>query len=86
MARSDDQRPPLEPTDHVERAIRLLTWARAAGFRVGPTLQVGDVTMQVDDVRQRKQEGIGGEPQRMTGPYAEHGLDDDDVPAPGTAG
>lgn len=41
-------------TDNVDRAIRLLTWARAKGFKVGPVIVVGDVTLSVEDVRQPK--------------------------------
>jgi hypothetical protein len=86
--RSSDELPaPLPATDHVTRAIRLLEWARAKGVRIGPTLQVGDVIMQVTDMRQRAVDGTGGPADDVPqGPYAEHGLSDDEEPAPGTAG
>lgn len=89
MARNrdpEDDAPKLPLEDDVTRAIHLLEWARKRGFRVGPVLQVGDVKMQISDVRQVKMEGL--DPERVTdlGPYGEFGLDDKDEPAPGTAG
>ncbi|MGN6107240.1 MAG: hypothetical protein ACTHU0_19185 [Kofleriaceae bacterium] len=43
---------PLSPDDHVSRLIILLEYARRRGFRIGPTVQVGDVTLAVRDLRQ----------------------------------
>lgn len=69
----------------VASAIKLLEWARAKGFRIGPTLHVGSVTMQVSDVRQLKLEALDRGGPVDDGPYAEAGLGDAE-PAEGTIG
>lgn len=83
----DGDRVKLPARDSVVRIIELLEWARRRGFRIGPTIQVGDVIMQVDDLRQAKQEGIGFDAGPQDGGvYAEAGLKEEDEPVPGTAG
>jgi len=78
----------LSCTDSVERVIRLLEWARKGGYAIGPTVQVGDVIMNVQDLRLARREALRGEkgrqPERTI--YQEHGLDDDDEPVDGTVG
>lgn len=84
----DAATPPKQPagTHDVDHAIRLLEWGRRNGFIIGPTLKVGETTMQVQDLRVIKREGLRGDVPPDKGIYAEHGLDDDDVPADGTSG
>jgi hypothetical protein len=42
------------PADHPVRAIVwLLEYGRTRGFRIGPTVQVGDTIVQVQDMRLR---------------------------------
>lgn len=75
--------PELPPTDPVRRAIHLLEYARRQDFRIGPTLIVGDVRIEVEDIRQ----ALRTERHRVVedrGPYAEAGVFDE--PAEGTGG
>lgn len=82
----DDPPEPAKPTDHdVDHLMRLLSWARANGYRLGPTVQIGTVIANVADLRQLKREGLEGSVGEVdAGPYAEHGLSPHDVPADGT--
>lgn len=46
---------PLNPPDvstDAGTALYLLEYARVRGFRIGPAIQVGSVTFQVQDLRQ----------------------------------
>lgn len=76
----------LPITDPIQRAIHLLGFARKHGFRIGPTLQVGDVIMQVEDIRQARIEGRGDDAAVPTDTdfYTEAGAVD--APAEGTGG
>lgn len=47
---------PPEPGTDTANAIYLMEYARKRGFRVGPTLKVGDVVLQVVDLRQAAQQ------------------------------
>jgi hypothetical protein len=52
---SDDDGNPLPVPDsksEVGQLIYLLEWGRLRGFRLGPTIQVGDLIVQVRDLRQ----------------------------------
>ena len=42
---------PLADSD-VEQLIYLLEYGRKRGFRIGPTVQIGNVIIQVSDLRQ----------------------------------
>lgn len=78
---------PPNPNADVAAAIHLLEYARSRGFRVGPVLEVGSVKMHINDLRQQKNEKLGGDPRPVDrGIYAEHGLNETDIPADGTAG
>lgn len=46
--------PPPDPESPVAQIIYLLEYGRLRGFRVGPTVQVGDVTVGVRDLRQER--------------------------------
>lgn len=51
----DDEGSPLalpDASSDVGQLIYLLEWARVRGFRVGPTVQVGNLIVQVTDLRQ----------------------------------
>jgi len=82
----EDEKPPAAlPTDqNCDHLMRLLSWGRANGYRIGPTVQVGDVIVQVADIRQAKKDLDGGPTERTV--YEEAGLTESDEPAPGTAG
>lgn len=83
-----DAPPSAAPGDRdVDDVMRLLLWARAKGFDVGPVVRVGGCTIQVDDLRQTKQDGLGSSapmPDRTI--YEEHGIAADDLPVDGTGG
>jgi hypothetical protein len=80
-----------------DAAMRLLEWARRKGFRIGPELTVGGVSMHVVDVRLvRREKLVGGIPgddeddddeddEATPGILAEHGGPAEE-PAEGTAG
>ena len=75
---SDDEGNPLgvpDPKSDAGQLIYLLEWARLRGFRLGPTVQIGDLIVQVTDLRQQEgRRGSGGESDR--GPWAAAGHDD----------
>jgi hypothetical protein len=52
---------PAENTDLAD-AIQLLEFCRRKGYVVGPMLRVGKLVMQIVDIRQRKREGLTGDP------------------------
>ena len=60
--------PPLPEDSPVHAIIYMLEYGRVRGFRFGPTLQVGDIIVQVTDTRTGKQ---SGEPEQ--GIFEEHG-------------
>lgn len=47
-----DPLPAVSASSDVGQLIYLLEWARLRGFRLGPTLQVGGLIVQVSDLRQ----------------------------------
>ena len=47
---------PPEPGTDTAHAIYLLEYARKRGFRIGPTLKVGELVVQVADLRQASQQ------------------------------
>jgi hypothetical protein len=63
-----------DPQSDAGRLIYLLEWARLRGFRLGPTLQIGGLIVQVADLRQVEGRG-GGE--RDPGPWVTHGHTED---------
>lgn len=44
---------PPEPGTPIAHVIYLLEYGRKRGFRIGPTVQVGDTIVQVADLRQQ---------------------------------
>lgn len=48
--------PPPEPNSDVAHAIYLLEYGRLRGFKIGPTLKVGETVVQVRDLRQEAQQ------------------------------
>jgi hypothetical protein len=46
--------PALDPSSGVAQIITLLEYGRKRGFRIGPTVQVGDVIVQVKDLKQEE--------------------------------
>ena len=47
---------PPEPGTDAAHAIYLLEYGRKRGFRIGPTLKVGELVVQVADLRQASQQ------------------------------
>lgn len=66
--------PDIDPTSDVVKVVYLLEWARARGFKVGPAVQVGDVILQVQDLRQIEGRQSRDEPTRDI--WQEHGHED----------
>ena len=74
-----DGNPLVSPTgdSDVGRLVYLLEWARRRGFRIGPTVRVGTLILQVQDLRQDEGQRIAGnEPD--PGPWRTAGHDGDD--------
>ncbi len=46
-----DELPAIDPKSDVGMLVALLEWGRDRGFQLGPTIQVGAVTVQVRDMR-----------------------------------
>ena len=81
MARSNDVidddgnliAPP--PPDHpVMAVLYLLEYGRKRGFRIGPTVQVGDTIVQVRDMRLKEDRPAPGTPEASI--WQENGFDD----------
>lgn len=47
--------PELDPTSDVAQIIYLLEYGRKRGFRIGPTVQVGNAIVQVSDLSQERE-------------------------------
>ncbi len=67
--------PAIDPTSSVYQLVALLEYARRRGFRIGPTVRIGDVTVQVQDLRQS--EGTGT-PIPDVGPWTAAGYPEGD--------
>jgi len=63
--------PPIDPNSDVGRLTYLLEYCRIRGFRVGPRIQVGDVVLEVKDLRQTEGRSEPDEPSI----WAAHGHD-----------
>lgn len=46
---------PVDPASPIGQLIYLLEWGRKRGFRIGPTVQIGDTIVQVRDLREQVQ-------------------------------
>lgn len=81
-----DEDPPLAaPGDNdVDHLMRLLSWGRANGYRIGPMVTVGNVSAQVADIRQARKD-LGAEAGEPT-VYEEHGITEHDRVVEGTVG
>lgn len=76
MPDADDEGRPLTPPPGATDAaqlIYLLEWARLRGFRLGPSIKVGEIVLQVQDLRQR--EGGAGLDDSDPGPWAAAGYE-----------
>lgn len=67
--------PALDPASSVYQLVALLEYARIRGFRIGPTVKIGDVTIQVQDLRQSEGRGV---PEPEVGPWAAAGFPEGD--------
>lgn len=68
----NDLTPPPEDSP-VHAIMYLLEWGRQRDFQIGPTIQVGDVIVQVSDRRQNRAPGV---PERNI--WAAHGHEQGD--------
>ena len=66
--------PQIDPSTDVAQLIYLLEYARARGYRVGPTIQVGGLTVQVRDLRQTEGRAGADDPPDE-GPWKAAGYD-----------
>jgi hypothetical protein len=67
------------PETDVGRLIYLLEWARRRGFRIGPAVVVGGLTLQIQDLRQTEGLGRSNDAADEIGPWAAAGHEDGDV-------
>lgn len=67
--------PALDPTSAAYQLVALLEYARIRGFRIGPMVKIGDVVVQVQDLRQ--DEGRGTPPLEV-GPWTAAGFPEGD--------
>lgn len=68
---------PVPPADSdLAQLIQLLEYGRRRGFRIGPTVQIGKLAVQVADLRQDEEPGRAGldDP----GPWKAAGYDGDE--------
>lgn len=55
---------PIPPGDSdVGQLIYLLEYGRRRGFRIGPTVQIGNVIVQVNDLRQNEGKHVSNTPE-----------------------
>ena len=69
--------PPIDPTTDVGMLVQLLEWGRRRGFKIGPTIQVGTVTVQVEDIRLRENARAGEKKPDEGDIYVNAGYDPD---------
>lgn len=60
---------PPSPDSDIGQLIYLLEYGRQRGFRIGPRVQIGDVVLEVADLRQADERGTGSD----TDIWTEHG-------------
>lgn len=71
---------PVPPAaSDLAQLIQLLEYGRKRGFRIGPTVQIGALTVQVADLRQDKVERIGTPDENDPGPWRAAGYEGDDA-------
>lgn len=64
--------PPLPPDSDVAQLIHLLEYARIRDFKVGPRVQIGNVCVEIQDLRQATR----GKPVDDGNIWKEHGHDE----------
>lgn len=64
------------PDSPIAQIIYLLEYGRQRGFKIGPTVQVGDTTVQVTDLRQLR-ESVRTDTTEVS-IWKQHGYDGDD--------
>lgn len=66
---------PPDPADPVARLIYLIEWSRLRGVRIGPIIEIGDLKLQIQDLRQH--EGRSSPTAAADrGPWAEAGYEE----------
>lgn len=68
--------PDVDPASYAGQLVALLEWARRRGYRIGPFVRVGDLTVQVQDLRQT--EARGTPPPPDMGPWTSVGYPEGD--------
>lgn len=51
---------PIDPVSPVGQLIALLEYGRARGYRIGPTVKIDGLVVQVQDLRQTEGRGVPG--------------------------
>ena len=74
MSHDSDGNPVIEvdPLSSVGQFTALMEWARRRGFRIGPTVKIGDLVVQVSDLRQTEARGEPLPPD--VGPWTQAGF------------
>lgn len=76
----DDEGNPIPqpaPESDLADLIQLLEYGRVKGFRIGPTVRVGKIIVQVSDLRQHEARRHDEQAPADPGIWAEHGYDGD---------
>lgn len=77
--------PARKPPNSVDELIRLAAWARERGYRIGPVVELGELKLQLQDLRQPGVETGRAPDDVVDDAYSAYGYDGSE-PAPGTAG
>lgn len=67
----------IDPASPIAPVVQLLEYGRARGFRIGPLVKIGDVVVQVQDLRQTEGRGQAG-PASGPGPWTLAGYPEGD--------
>lgn len=70
--------PDVDPLSSAGQLIALLEYCRRRGFRIGPYVKIGDVALQVQDLRQDMEAGRGVPREPEIGPWAAAGWEEGD--------
>lgn len=66
---------PPDPSSPVGQLIYLIEWARLRGVRIGPVVEIGDLKLQIQDLRQHEGRR-GGDAEADKGPWAAAGYEE----------
>ncbi len=74
-----------DPKAEVDELIRLATWARSNGYRIG-AVKIGSLSLQIADLRIDDHEGLKPDQHQPRGIWADAGMADGPLPTDGTIG